>query len=269
MTSVNEMVRAQRSRGWWSGFGNLLAKEGREWWETSRWLIQAAIWLLVLNGFIALLLWVFPGMTQNGQPVLEGDPIEHAVSVLFSLGAPGLAIGVIVLMQDVVLEEKQTGTAAWILSKPVTREAFILAKLVAHSVGVVVVMIALPGIVAYGEIALAGSGWVAPQNFLAGLGILALHSLFYLALTLLMGVIASSRSQVLGVSLSVLLGGMILIEFVSMAGAFTPWSLPGLGVLIVLGEPLPDWGGFAIVMNGLWTIGFIAAAMWAFKHHDV
>ncbi len=59
------------------------------------------------------------------------------------------AVGVVIIMQGVVVGEKKSGTAAWVLSKPVTRPAFILSKVIANSLGVLVTMVVLPGIVAY------------------------------------------------------------------------------------------------------------------------
>ncbi len=53
--------------------------------------------------------------------------------VLFEFGAVALAIGVIVLTQDAILGEKQNGLTEWLLSQPVTRAAYLLAKLVANS----------------------------------------------------------------------------------------------------------------------------------------
>ena len=59
------------------------------------------------------------------------------------------AIAVIIIMKDTLVGEKQSGTAAWVLSKPVSRPAFILSKLAANSIGVLATIVILPGVVAF------------------------------------------------------------------------------------------------------------------------
>ena len=53
--------------------------------------------------------------------------------------------GVIILAQDEIIQEKQSGTAAWIISKPAARSAFILTKLLSNLIGALVFIVALPG----------------------------------------------------------------------------------------------------------------------------
>jgi len=59
---------------------------------------------------------------------------------------------------------------------------------------------------------------------------LAVHTLFYLALTLMMGVLTSNRNTVLGVSLGALLGGLLIVQtvggYLGTAAMLTPWRWP-------------------------------------------
>jgi ABC-type transport system involved in multi-copper enzyme maturation permease subunit len=76
----------------------------------------------VLNGLVALA--AFSKTAQLGGPgPATGLQAFFAISPLFG------PIGVAVLAQGAIVGEKQSGTAAWVLSKPVSRSAFILAKL--------------------------------------------------------------------------------------------------------------------------------------------
>ena len=71
------------------------------------------------------------------------------MTVFFAVAGMALPIGAIIMGQEEVLDEKQSGTAAWILSKPVSRVAFILAKVTANAIGILIIMVLLEGALAY------------------------------------------------------------------------------------------------------------------------
>jgi ABC-2 type transport system permease protein len=49
------------------------------------------------------------------------DVLELGRQIFFGLGILALSLGAIVLLQDSIIEEKNNGTAEWVLSKPVSR----------------------------------------------------------------------------------------------------------------------------------------------------
>ncbi len=51
------------------------------------------------------------------------------------------AVAVVIIMQGVLVGEKRDGTAAWVMSKPISRPAFILSKVLANSLGVLATMV--------------------------------------------------------------------------------------------------------------------------------
>jgi ABC-2 type transport system permease protein len=126
-----------RGSGWLAGFNNMLAKELGEWFRTRRWLWQLLIWVIIIDGFIALPLFILPvlvsiipGLKPTAEAMFAGLPPEfRGVYAYFTILAFAGPIGVIILAQDEVIQEKLSGTAAWILSKPASRPAFILTKL--------------------------------------------------------------------------------------------------------------------------------------------
>ena len=63
------------------------------------------------------------------------------------MGATAIGIGVIVTVQGAIVGEKELGTAAWVISKPVSRASFIVAKLVGHGVGFLVTALVVPAVV--------------------------------------------------------------------------------------------------------------------------
>lgn len=261
-----------RTAGWRSGFANLLRKEAGEWWRTRRWLVQGLLWLVIVDGLAGLLLFVVPAV-QNALPDPQAaalDAQEGGLAALFQLGMTALAIGVIVLAQDAITGERQSGITAWILSKPASRSAYFLAKLVAYGAAVLALLVGIPSLVGYLLLAFAGGEIYPAGPFLAAVALLALHTLFYLTLTLMMGVLSTNRAAILGVALGVLLGGLILPALLPgmLMGAFalTPWLLPNLGPVVAAGQGLP----IAVVLQPViattvWCGVFVAVALWRFN----
>ena len=139
-----------RGSGWLAGFGNMLGKELGEWFRTRRWLWQLLIWLIVIDGFVALLLFVLPALASimpalkpTAEAAFSGLPPEiGSVSMYFTMVVMAGSIGVVILAQDEIIQEKMSGTAAWILSKPAARPAFILTKLLSNTIGALVFILA-------------------------------------------------------------------------------------------------------------------------------
>ncbi|HEY45784.1 MAG TPA: ABC transporter permease [Anaerolineae bacterium] len=263
--------------GWLAGFGNMLAKELGEWFRTRRWLSQFLIWTTIINGFIAFLLFGLPALasimpeTQSAQEDLfAGFPPEiGAVMMYFSIVVMTGTMGVIVLAQDEVIQEKQSGTAAWILSKPAARLAFILTKLLSNTIGMLVFIVVLPGLVTLGEIFLATHQVVPLVPFLAGIGVILLTLFFYLSLTILGGVLFDSRGPVLGIVFGVMFGCSILKNFFLQISYVLPTSMEGVALSVVLGMPLPAMLVSQVISTAVLSILFVLVALWRFQHIEL
>ena len=254
--------------GWRLGFNNLFVKEIREWLQTSRWLVQSILWLVILNGFLAMVLFVLPNLvTAEGNLPIENPVVEGSLG-FFGLGGLALSIGIIILTQNEIIGEKQSGTAEWVLSKPLARSAFFLSKLFANTLGMLAVMVLAPSVAAYGLITLVDPNAVLITDFMASMGMLALHVFFYLSLTMMMGVVAESREMVLGVSLGILLVGMIARDFIGQAALLTPWLLSDLAGPVAIGEPLTPELWLPILSTAAWSLLFIAVALWRFERYE-
>ena len=269
VTQTQEKLNQIEGHGWRLGLGNLLAKENRTWWRSKRWIIQAALWTFILDGLLVLLLFIIPRMvTPDGQPVMPGNTLQSAIQGFFNLSPLALALGIIILAQDIVIGEKQSGTAEWVLSKPASRYAFILTKITANTLVVLITMITIPNLIAY-TILWIFKGSVYPIiPFLSASGTVFLHVFFYLTLTIMAGVLASNRSLVLAISLGTLLGGSFLSNIVPALSLATPWMLPEICALIALGEVLPPLLIIPIISTLIWSLVFIFIALWKFQKHE-
>jgi len=263
MTTTSTHVTV-KEWGWRMGFANLLRNENFEWWG---WLMQAGLWLLILNGMVALMLFILPAFVEVTPDDNAGamGPISMGIQAFFQIGATALAIGTIILAHGEVIGERQSGITEWILSKPVARPAYLLAKLVAYSIGIFVPMIGLQSAVAYVLLWFANGDPLPLLPFLAGVGGLTLHTFFYLTITLMLGVFTKTRSQVLGVAMGLLFAGLILPNIIPQLSLITPWGLPNILPALVMGITIPlTTALMPILMTAIWSFLFIAAALWKF-----
>src|SRR5512137_2428527 len=148
----NSVFQPIDEHGWRVGFANLFRKENRDWWGTRSWLVQAIIWTAILIGILATVL--FAPMEGDASLLLPGGRSVLGLTVFFAVAGTALSVGAIIMGQEEVLDEKRSGTAAWVLSKPVSRSAFILAKVTANAIGILIIMVLLEGALAYGLIAI-------------------------------------------------------------------------------------------------------------------
>lgn len=249
------------------GFGVLLRRENQKWWSLRRAFTRAALWVFLLDGLLFLALFVFPNLTDpQGNRVIEDNPLQMGSEMFAGLAAVGLAIGVIVIMQDTIIEEKQLGTAAWVLSKPISRTAFLSAKLVANVIGLLLLMVLPTALAAYALFQLYEPGAITLPNMAAMTAVTTLHVLFYLTLALLMGTLTNRRGLLLAVTLGSLLGGgLVPIEALVK---ISPWQLQRVGVLLLHGQSIEGIGATMIGATAVWSILFLVTAVWRFEQTE-
>jgi len=273
MTTITSTERLEEKRplqpvvigGWRGGLGNLLRKEFGQWWRTKTWWIQIIIWVLLLNGIAAI---VMVEASRSGESTTV-EQAQEVVQTFLKMSATAISIGVVITVQGAIVGEKQSGTAAWVLSKPASRAAFILSKLVAYSFGFAVAAIIIPAILFIAE-----TRWLVPLPlslgpFLAGVGLAAMSVLFFLALTLMLGTIFNSRGPIAGIGIAILLaglffGGMLPPPVLDV----TPWLLGDIAAGVALSTPLPgDWI-IPVIASACWVLVFITVALWRFSREE-
>ena len=212
--TANSDFQPVDAHGWRGGLNNLLRLEFGKWWGSSMWWIQTLIWVVVINGILVPILW-----SADSPGEVEGVMLYAVFSGLFT------SIAVVIIMQDAIVGERESGTAAWVLSKPASRTAFVLAKWVASVFGVLITMLVLPGIVAYFQISLSSGSWLNPLDFLLGVGVLWVELLYFLSLTLMLGTLFQHRGPVIGIPLALAFGQQLLFGFLPMLSYILPWTL--------------------------------------------
>jgi len=251
------------------GLANMLAKESRAWWRTRRWWIQCLVALLLLNGNLALNL----GLNRGRM-----GAVTAGLSFLMVAGL-AVPIAAISIAQDSILGEKHSGTAAWVLSKPLGRPAFILSKLIAHGLGLLVAWIVLPGVIAYFQLRTASGLHLPALGFAGAMGLDYLNLLFYLTLALMLATLFNGRGPVLGISLLVAWSGPmvfmadLIAKYAPWLGMVLPWRLlmpvgedAPLAGYLVMGQRLPTVT--PIIATALWCVLFVAVAIWRFRREE-
>lgn len=268
--------------GCFNGLRNMFKRENRQWFGTWQWLAQAGIWLAIINGILATIMLAAPKIEAaeaearlNAREAAGATAAvaETGLMVFFIFSGLAAGAGVVIIAQDALIGEKHSGTAAWVLSKPVSRLAFILSKLGADALGVLVCMVLIQGGAAY-IIYRAGTGIaLGVPHFLGALGLVYLTLLFYLSLTYMLGTLFRSRGPVIGIPLLLVFGNSFS-NMLPFLGKVLPWNLvmdlgpeqPALAVSLAQGLPLPTIT--PIVCTAALSLVFIAIALWRFSREE-
>lgn len=251
-------------RGWYRGLGNMSRSELARWWGTRMWWVQSLIWVGLIGFMLGAVLFSSPDR-----------PPSDEIAMLFSIFI-GLfpAVGVVIIMQGTVVGEKQEGTAAWVLSKPITRPAFLLSKVIANGFGMLVTMVILPGSVTYMmHNAATGIPW-NPVGFLAALSVIFLNNFFFLSLTLMLGTLFSSRGPVIGISLFLLFMQQNLVGMLPTLRYVLP-----LNLIIPIGQQVDavvpclltgshNYSPILVAVIALESILFVMIALWRFNREE-
>ena len=182
MATANNALQPVLERGWRRGFSNLFRSENSLRWAKNRWILSALLWLAILNGFVFLVAY---GEADSGR-LTPAEIAAECLAVFMTFGTIATAVGVVTGVQGAIIREKQLGTAAWVLSKPASRSAFVLAKLFSHSIAFLALPLLLTSLVFYGQSQMLWGQTPAWSPFLAGWLVMALHMLFYLSFTLML-----------------------------------------------------------------------------------
>jgi ABC-2 type transport system permease protein len=267
MAAGNSSMIPVQGAGWSRGLENTLRGELKGWFATSRWWRQIIIWTACVN-----LIFLIVAATT---PAARSDLSTTLLLFNIFMGLTG-PVGVSIVMQSTVVGEKRAGTAAWVLSKPVSRAAFLLSKLIAHTTGILVTLVLAQGLIAYAITAFFLKTSLPIPAFIAALGIHLANILFYLTLTLLMGVLFDQSAPVIGIPLAVLFAQNILMSFFPPLAAFVPWTLaipvsneqfPSIAMSLMTGARVPTYAPLFTALAA--SVVFVIIALVVFEKQEL
>ncbi len=275
MTLGEAGVRPVEGAGWRRGLGNHLTAELGRWFRSRKWWTQILIFALVINAFL---------ISVISDPRGEGDPYRETIGWFNGLLGVVGAIGVVILMQGAIVGEKRSGAAAWVLSKPISRSAYLFAKMIGNAIGITVTIILAQGLIGY-AIIYAGYGKApSPPAFLTALAPHMVNLLFYITLTLMLGVIFSAWGPVIAIPLAFIILDEFVIALAPPAlldvlmetlpyglatgyGDAAPSAAPSIAMSIMLGEQ--PYSLAPLISTLLFSALFLAVGVWVFRRQEL
>jgi ABC-2 type transport system permease protein len=268
--NASSQLQLVGENGWQRGLRNLLRGEYSAWFKSSRWWKQLLMWVAIINGMMGLMVIATFEAARDGN---DGPPLLLMYGIF---GGMFVAFGVMIIMQRVLVREKQSGTAAWVLSKPVTRTAFVISRLVVNSIAVLLTTVIVPGVILYVTLGLFSDlGWISPFGFIAGLVMFLLHTFYWIAFVLMMGTLLESSGGVIGVSMFLyfvfwygpgLIPSLTYISPIILTSSPDSDHMNALSVSFMTGEPVFSW--LPLISTVVSCVIFIAVAIWRFNRQE-
>ena len=259
-----------KETGWRRGLGNLLRGEYSTWFKSSRWWKHILVWFAIINVMMGIMVVASAEAAKEGN---DGPPVLFMYGIF---GGMFVAFGVMIIMQRVLVRENQSGTAAWVLSKPVTRTAFIVSRLVVNSIAILLTSVIVPGVFLYLTLGFFSDiGWLSPFGFLAALVMVSLHTFYWIALVLLMGTLFEATSTVIAVPMVLyfafwygpsLIPGLIYISPISLTFSPAPEQMSALTVSFMTGERVFSW--LPLIATVVSCVIFLAVAIRRFNRQE-
>jgi len=266
----NDVFKKAAGRGWRRGLGNLIQGEFSSWFKSSKWWKHLIMWFSIVNLMMLIMVIVSKEAPAEGT---EGPPLLFMYGIF---GGMFVAFGVMIIMQRVIIGEKRSGTAAWVLSKPVTPAAFVVSRLVVNSIGILLTSVVIPGVILYITLgALSDIGWLPPLGFLAALLMVALHTFYWIALVLMMGTLFESSSGVIAVPMALyfvfwmgtgLIPSLVYVSPLLLSFSPAPEQMSALSVSFMTGEPVFSW--LPLIFTVVSCVIFITVAIWRFNRQE-
>ena len=247
--------------------------------EFRRWMpLRAAVLMVTSIAILAFVNLVFRG---------EADT---AFGDIFSVALVGWTIVLVMVVvastQGVLADDVEDGTAAWAVSMPVTRSAYVVGKFLGAAPAVAVAAVFLPGMAAYPLFASTASvrqeisatsiaealakepesyaGMPTLARYVGMLSLFALFTVFLVAMMLLYGSRIVSTTALLGLGLAT--AGIL----VALALSGVEIGAPSAALIAVLPGRLDDFAiGPAAVASAAWSLVAVGLAAWSFERRPL
>ena len=247
--------------------------------ELRRWLPKRALLLAVASLPILLLVTFALGGEAD-------TPFGEVLGVALTGWSIVVVLIVVSTSQGVLSDAVEDGTAAWTVSMPVTRKAYVLAKFVGAAPAIALGAVIVPGLIAYPFLAAVaddksdfGAGAVIEAlrrdtssyatlpslgEYAIMLSLIALLAVYLLAMMLLFGSRLTSAAALLGLGLA---SAAVLIVF---NGLGIEEGTPGVAFVAVLPNRLEELAVVpALIASAAWSAFAVVLAAWSFDRRPL
>jgi len=231
------------------GFGPFMRKELAEWWQ--RRAILAVFGAVTVLGVIGTLATRIDEWLSSLAPAgAQLDPTTNVLGAQFDQWILFVAIFASI---GLLIQERGTGTLAWTLSKPISRNSLLLAKWL-----VAVAMLTLFGLVVPLSVSV-----VVATVFYGGMpdlarvatlgGVLIAVPAFYVAFNLALSTRLNSQAGVAAIGVGVAMVPLLFGGFLPALAELWPTSMSSVALAMASGEAphLPTILSWAVVLVGL------------------
>lgn len=251
-------------------FFKVFRKEIMEQWRTRRFLVVAAVFVIfgmtspLFAKFMPEIFKSIPGVPPGLLDSMPAPSVTDAVGqYVKNMNQFGILMALLVTM-GVVVQEKERGTAAFFLTRPVSRETFVLAKFSALMVVFVVgVLIAAVGCWYYTYVLFQALPW---GPFLLANGLMLIAFMVYMSLSILGSTLAKSQGVAVGVAVIALVV-VSLVGSLPSIGNYSPARLFSWAAQLLLGQNATAWPALAISL-GVVVLALLAACL-AFRRQEI
>jgi ABC-2 type transport system permease protein len=256
MTASTITTPAAATTPRFAGLGPLVRKERMEWSRGRRtWAVAAVTTILMV--LTAANAWINMTLREVLPSEETGDLEPLSMSAMDNIGmavsAQLFVVVAILALASLVVRERESGTLAWVASKPVSRSSIFAAKWIAAAAMLAIVAAIVPlGITA----ALAVPMYGLPDGVslaALGAGMIALM-VFYAASALTFGTLLPSTAAVAGATYAVF-ALPLFVGFTPVVTQFLPNSILGWTIGFASGA---DVGFVTPIAYAVATIGIAA-----------
>ena len=232
---------------WRRGFGTLIKGELMSMIKKPKWWLQVLWMLLMINGIMAI--------------ILMEEGAQEGMLVFFIFSGIWPAFSIIAITQGEIISEVKSGTAAWVLSKPVARNSFITSKYIANFIASTIFLFVLPSLVAYIQLISTPDVDISLGNFVLAMVVVWFHGMVYLSLCLMLGTFLKNQRAVMALGITFLMVQNMLMGLVPDQYLITSLVFPGNEISVGLAI-LP-----IIIALGM-IIGSYLIALWQFNRKE-
>jgi ABC-2 type transport system permease protein len=252
-----------------TGLGPLLRKELTEQWRTRRLVVVGIVFLVlgIISPITAKYLPELIGAIGTGEITIEVPPptINDAMAqIVRQVSQFGLLIAFLLAMGSMT-GEKERGTAPFVLTKPVSRGAFLGAKAAALGVVLLIAMV-MAGLGGYVYTVILFET-PDPAAFVGMCALLLLQLVTIASVVLLASTVAPSTIAAGGIALGVIIVASI-VSVVPAIGEYMPTALATVATLVGMGKPVDNLAG-PVVVSLLVIAGSLAIAWLSFRRQEL